>query len=78
MGDHVKGLDKVNATINQYNIQCPPVVHTGSCLIVESNQVGEVQMALAKSLLATPGYFLVLHVLGHSCQEDVLSSLPRD
>lgn len=78
MGDHVKGLDKVNATINQYNIQCSPVVHTGCCLIVEGNQVGQAQLALGKSLLTASSHFLVLHVLGNSFQEDLLSSLPRD
>lgn len=77
-GNHVKGLDKVNATINQYNIQCPPVVHAGCFLIVEGNKVGQAQLALGKSLLAAPSHFLVLHVLGNSFQEDVLSSLPRD
>ena len=72
MTDCVKNLLKVKVT----NVDCSPLTHTTSHLILEDTHFDQAWLALGISMLAVSSHFLVSCVLGNGFQENLHHNFP--
>lgn len=66
------------AEVRVENIQCFPLIHSGSCFILEGNQVGKAWFTFSESILATPDYLLIIPGDEDGLWNEALHHLSRD
>lgn len=66
------------ALLKSDKIQCSPLVHKASCLIIEEYKVGLAWFPLHKSMLTMPDHHLVLQTSENAFQDYLLHYLPKN